>query len=173
MLPLHIFEERYRLMCKFALTGNRMFAIAHATEDGMIADIGSLGVIRAAVTNEDGTSNLILQGIGRVTFGTVTMEPYPQATLSVLSESEEQNASLASLRTRIRDTCMKSFAKNTEALQYLKKHLSAPTSDSAFTDMIAAILSSPQAQRAVLEELDIESRMQLLLDSLQSATSEV
>ena len=173
MLPLHIFEERYRLMCKFALAGNRMFAIAHATDDGTIADIGSLGVIRAAVTNEDGTSNLILQGVSRVRFGTVTMEPYPQATLSILPESENDDASLGSLRSRIRAACMDSFAKNTEALHYLKKHLSSPSTDCAFTDMIAAILSSPQAQRALLEELDIESRMLLLLHSLQSNTPEV
>ena len=172
MLPLHIFEERYRLMCKFALAGNRMFAIAHATEDGTIADIGSLGVIRAAVTNEDGTSNLILQGIGRVTFGTVTMAPYPQATVSILSESEEEDASLASLRAKIRDTCMKFFAKNTEALHYLKKNIFVPSSDRAFIDIIAAILPSPQAQRSLLEELDIESRMHLLLNFLQSENPE-
>jgi Lon protease-like protein len=172
MLPLHIFEERYRLMCQLALAGNRMFAIAHATDDGTIADIGSLGVIRAAVTNEDGTSNLILQGIGRVAFGSVTMDPYPQATLSILSESEEEDDALASLRRKISDVCLDFFADNTEALQYLKKHLSAPASDSTFTDMIAAIHTSPQAQRSLLEELDIKTRMQLLLHSLQSENAD-
>ena len=172
MLPLHIFEERYRLMCQLALAGNRMFAIAHATDDETIADIGSLGVIRAAVTNEDGTSNLILQGIGRVAFGSVTMDPYPQATLSILSESEEEDDKLASLRRKIRDVCLDFFAENTEALQYLKKHLSAPSSDSTFTDMIAAIHPSAQAQRSLLEELDIKTRMQLLLHLLQSEKSD-
>ena len=172
MLPLHIFEERYRLMCQLALAGNRMFAIVHATDDGTIADIGSLGVIRAAVTNEDGTSNLILQGIGRVAFGSVTMDPYPQATLSILSESEEEDDALASLRRKIRDVCLDFFAENTEALQYLKKHLSAPSSDSTFTDMIAAIHPSAQAQRSLLEELDIKTRMQLLLHSLQSENAD-
>ena len=172
MLPLHIFEERYRVMCKLALAGNRMFAIAHATDDETIADIGSLGVIRAAVTNEDGTSNLILQGIGRVAFGSVTMDPYPQATLSILSESEEEDDALASLRRKIRDVCLDFFADNTEALKYLKKHLSAPSSDSTFSDMIAAIHPSPQAQRSLLEELDIKTRMQLLLHSLQSENAD-
>ena len=172
MLPLHIFEERYRLMCQLALAGNRMFAIAHATDDETIADIGSLGVIRAAVTNENGTSNLILQGIGRVAFGSVTMDPYPQATLSILSESEEEDDALASLRRKIRDVCLDFFAENTEALQYLKKHLSAPSSDSTFTDMIAAIHPSPQAQRSLLEELDIKTRMQFLLHSLQSENAD-
>ena len=172
MLPLHIFEERYRVMCKLALAGNRMFAIAHATDDETIADIGSLGVIRAAVTNEDGTSNLILQGIGRVAFGSVTMDPYPQATLSILSESEEEDDALASLRRKIRDVCLDFFANNSEALQYLKKHLSAPSSDSTFSDMIAAIHPSPQAQRSLLEELDIKTRMQLLLHSLESENAD-
>ena len=170
MQPLHIFEERYRVMCNLALASNRMFAIAHADDDETIADIGSLGVIRAAVTNEDGTSNLILQGIGRVAFGSVTMDPYPQATLSILFESELEDDSLASLRRKICDVCLGFFAKNTEALHYLKKNLSAPSSDSRFTDIIAAVHPSPQAQRALLEELDIKNRMSLLLHSLQSET---
>ena len=168
MLPLHIFEERYRLMCKLALSSNRMIAIAHATDDGTIADIGSLGVIRAAVTNADGTSNLILQGIGRVAFGDITMEPYPQAILSVLPESEENDASLTSLRTKISNACLATFADNTEALQYLKKHISETSSDSDFTDMISSILIDPQSRRDLLEELNIATRMHLLLYSLQN-----
>ena len=67
---------------------------------------------------------------------------------------------------------MDSFANNTEALHYLQKHISAPASDSAFTDMISSILTDPQSRRALLEELDIKSRMQLLLHSLESESSE-
>ena len=173
MLPLHIFEERYRVMCKLALSSNRMIAIAHATDKGKIADIGSLGVIRAAVTNADGTSNLLLQGIGRVAFGAIKMEPFPQAILSVLPESEEDDASLTSLRTKISDACLATFADNTEALQYLKKHISETSSDSDFTDMISSILIDPQSRCALLEELNIENRMHLLLDALQSDNLDV
>ena len=172
MQPLHIFEERYRVMCNLALASNRMFAIAHASDDGTIADIGTLGVIRAAVTNEDETSNLVLQGLRRVQFGTITMEPHPQASLSILTECADEDPALASLRLKIRDACMDSFANNTEALHYLQKHISAPASDSAFTDMISSILTDPQSRRALLEELDINSRMQLLLHSLESESSE-
>jgi len=99
-------------MCKLALASNRMFAIAHASDDGTIADIGTLGVIRAAVTNEDETSNLVLQGLRRVQFGTITMEPYPQASVSVLPECADEDPALASLRLKIRDACMDSFSNN-------------------------------------------------------------
>ena len=167
MLPLHIFEERYRVMCNHALAGNRMFAIAHAADDGTIADIGSLGVIRAAVTNEDATSNLILQGVHRVKFDVLTMEPYPQTSLSILSESQDDDPSLAPLRKKIGEVCCRAFDKETDTLHYLKKHLSAPASDSAFTDVISSILTDPQSRRALLEELDIKARMQLLLHSLE------
>jgi len=34
--------------------------------------------------------------------------------------------------------------------------------------MISSILTDPQSRRALLEELDIKSRMQLLLHSLES-----
>jgi Lon protease-like protein len=52
LLPLYIFEERYREMTRAALAGNRMFAIAHTYDDSHVAPIGGLGIIRACVAND-------------------------------------------------------------------------------------------------------------------------
>ena len=79
-LPLHIFEPRYRAMLAWALEGDRMFCIGTRVEPGALdgglpvdegAGIyvhGTLGLVRACVTAEDGTSNLILEGLQRVIF---------------------------------------------------------------------------------------------------------
>jgi Lon protease-like protein len=73
MLPLFIFEPRYRTMLAEALAGERMFAIAmrrtRRRTDAL--HVGGLGLIRAAVTHPDGTSHLVLQGLGRVELGEV------------------------------------------------------------------------------------------------------
>jgi Lon protease-like protein len=69
LLPLYIFEPRYRKMLRDALASHRMFAVALADAQGdevQPAPVGSIGFIRACVHNEDGTSNLILQGIARI-----------------------------------------------------------------------------------------------------------
>src|SRR2546422_6295726 len=75
LLPLYIFEPRYRQMLKHALTHHRMFCVAlikpHCAEWQSAADFfhtAGVGLIRACVEREDGTSNLILQGLERVRF---------------------------------------------------------------------------------------------------------
>ena len=58
MLPLHIFEPRYRRMLRDALASDRMFAVA-LQKPGRTREIPSpvagLGLIRVAVDNRDGT----------------------------------------------------------------------------------------------------------------------
>src|SRR3954471_1074549 len=69
LLPLYIFEPRYRQMLADALHTNRMFAIAMQKPTNsreVPSPVAGLGLIRVAVGHRDGTSHLILQGIARV-----------------------------------------------------------------------------------------------------------
>lgn len=80
MLPLRIFEPRYRRMLKDALASHRMFCVAMQrpgnTRETPLP-VAGLGVIRYAVTDEDGTSRLLLQGLARVELGPVKRyKPY-------------------------------------------------------------------------------------------------
>src|SRR5690554_6058700 len=85
LMPLHIFEPRYREMLKDVLATNRLFAVAGLNEKlaGQPNQfepphrIASVGIIRACQKNADGTSNLLLQGLCRVEFlEIVTDAPY-------------------------------------------------------------------------------------------------
>src|SRR5580765_9012408 len=69
LLPLYIFEPRYRQMLADSLHSNRMFAVAmqkpgNAREVPL--PVAGLGLVRVSVGHRDGTSHLILQGIARV-----------------------------------------------------------------------------------------------------------
>src|SRR5437879_2328508 len=69
LLPLYIFEPRYRHMLADALHSNRMFSVAMqkpGTERETPAPVAGLGLIRVSVAHRDGTSHLILQGLARV-----------------------------------------------------------------------------------------------------------
>ena len=72
MLPLRIFEPRYRRMLKDALATHRMFCVAMQrpgnTRETPLP-VAGLGVIRYAVRDEDGTSRLLVQGLARVELG--------------------------------------------------------------------------------------------------------
>jgi len=84
VMPLFIFENRYREMLDDVLKSHRLFAVFNEkrreTAEGHeepIETMGTVGVVRAAHQNPDGTTNLALQGIVRVRVIEIVQEtPY-------------------------------------------------------------------------------------------------
>src|SRR6202035_4361488 len=101
LLPLYIFEQRYREMLEHALKRDRMFSVAlikpscpewHAPED--FFHLATVGLIRACVDRGDGTSNLVLQGLHRVRFTSFEQEkPFPVAKIDIV-ESDNDTATV-------------------------------------------------------------------------------
>ncbi|MFZ9920062.1 MAG: LON peptidase substrate-binding domain-containing protein [Terrimicrobiaceae bacterium] len=164
MLPLKIFEERYREMLAECLNGNRVFSIAHTLGDDSNYDpIGGLGVVRACVHNEDGTSNLVLQGLARVEFQEMRLEPYPIVRIAILTDPIESSPKLESLRKKITATFESNLLKKLGIPEGFMGHLNSIQHHGAFTDLVAStVLENPQTRRLLLEELDVTSRMELL-----------
>jgi Lon protease-like protein len=107
MMPLFIFEPRYREMLSAVLEGDRIFAVAaldERDEDAEVLEtpysIAGVGVVRACKQNPDGTSNLILQGLARVQFENfVCEEPYRRARIQqLISESDGSKETLGSIQ---------------------------------------------------------------------------
>ena len=72
LLPLHIFEERYKAMMRDALDGERRFGLSYVTQATVGIDtpppIGSTGCtaqITAVIPLPDGKMNLLSVGSGR------------------------------------------------------------------------------------------------------------
>src|SRR5260370_41646081 len=75
LLPLYIFEPRYRQMLTHALGHHRMFCVAllkqHCADWQSPADFfntAGVGILRACVVRVEGTSILILLGLYRASF---------------------------------------------------------------------------------------------------------
>ena len=107
MMPLFIFEPRYREMLSTVLEGDRIFAVAALDERDENAEvletpysIAGVGIVRACKQNPDGTSNLILQGLARVEFENfVCEEPYRRARIQqLMSESDGSEETLGSIQ---------------------------------------------------------------------------
>jgi len=107
MMPLFIFEPRYREMLSTVLEEDRIFVVAaldERDEDAEVLEtpysIAGVGVVRACKQNPDGTSNLILQGLARVEFENfVCEEPYRRARIQkVMSESDGSEETLGSIQ---------------------------------------------------------------------------
>src|SRR5881275_2118548 len=96
LLPLYIFEPRYRNMLEHALYQHRMFCVTlikpscaewHAPED--FFHLATVGLIRACVGRGNGTSNLILLAVQRVRFASFQQEtPFPFATIDIVDSCD-------------------------------------------------------------------------------------
>src|SRR2546426_389825 len=93
MLPLYIFEPRYKEMLAACLEGDRMFAVAllrkgweRQGRNPASYPVATVGLITNCVAKPDGTSNLVLEGIQRVRICRyVRRRPYPVADIKPLS----------------------------------------------------------------------------------------
>lgn len=96
LLPLRIFEPRYRLMLEEALAGNRMFAVSQLDEDRLSPDddeppcpFTCVGRIAGHVGLPDGTSHLVLEGLRRAKVIKVERRaPYPRLEIAPLAEED-------------------------------------------------------------------------------------
>jgi Lon protease-like protein len=167
LLPLYIFEERYRVMLSAALAGNRFMALAHSDEEGRVSNIGSLGVIRACVTNEDETSHLILQGVSRVKFESIESSPYPRARLTVCSDPDPHPVGNTRLRKRLQEVCRQVVSGSDGVPEEFESYLERDVPLGFLADVVAsALVSDPQQKRQLLEVIDPRERAVRLVDIL-------
>ncbi len=167
LLPLCVFEPRYRKMLEAALSGDRMFGIAHAEEGGGVAPLAGLGVVRACVANPDGTSNLILQGTARIVLSSPKMKPYPQAGITILADSDPDPARSAALRDEVQAAFLQLRKSGLEAPCGFEGYLAGIGSPGAYADaMASAFVRDPVEQRGLLEEREVPVRLARLLRCL-------
>lgn len=98
VLPLQIFEERYKLLLKTCIDTDLEFGIVlikTGDEVGKPAvphKIGTIAKITEIKSNRDGTFNIAVTGLNRFRINEISHEnPYIQATVSALPEDKFQN----------------------------------------------------------------------------------
>ena len=179
LLPLHIFEPRYRAMLRDVLASDRLFAVAGLNPGSPQVDgyfepphrIAGVGLVRACQKNEDGTSNLLLQGLCRVEIASiVTDEPYRRIRVKALSsepgapaaENERLRAELA----RLIALKLKLASADPSTLTDFLKTVDDPET---FVDIAAFNLCENSAlKQTLLETLDVHRRLGLLLQDVRA-----
>lgn len=179
LMPLHIFEPRYRAMLRDSLAADRLFAVA-GLDQGRTGDhggfepphrIASVGIIRACQKNENGTSNLLLQGLCRVEILAIAREePYRLIEVRALASqpgaADEDNERLRRELSRLL-TVREKLAPS--ATQGLTAFLKTVTDPEAFADIAAFNLcEDPAMRQRLLELLDVHRRLALFSDHVRS-----
>lgn len=172
LMPLHIFEPRYRQMLRDVLASNRLFAVAgidlHRVEEpGQFEPphrIASVGIVRACQKNDNGTSNLLLQGLCRVEItGIVRDEPYRRIRVRALSSqpgaTEDENQDLRRELARLLNLKSKLAATGSGEMTAFLKTVEDPE---AFVDIAAFSLCEDLGlKQKLLETLNVHRRLEL------------
>ena len=180
LLPLYIFELRYRAMLEHALARHRMFCVAlvdpdlaewHSTDD--FHDVAGVGLIRACVGREDGTSNLILQGLQRVRFTGFEQErPFPIARIEPLESVHANRIETEALSTKLLELYATFKHKGRQLPDKVHVYLSDLSNPEMLADLMAAtFVSDPARRQRLLEELSIKQRLRLVIQYLREESA--
>lgn len=177
LLPLHIFEPRYRAMLNTALEEERMFCIA-LSKRGIDAwaspadfhHIAGLGLVRACVGREDGTSHLILQGLARVKLVKFVQEaPFPIAQIRELPSEPAEDFEAEALTAKLLSVCAQLREQGLGVPASLDEQLAQIENAEVLADVIAhTFLRDPFRRQDVFEELRIGERLRLLIRHLSA-----
>ena len=175
LLPLYIFEPRYREMLEEALAAGRMVAMAmpRNQEESEVEMIAGAGLVRAGIRNDDGTSNLILQGVCRVRFtGWDQSSPYRIARVEELRSHEGEHDDLESKVIQLHALCARFKEQGIELPSEFEAYLNQITNIGVITDLVAStLIADPRVRQMLLEEIEIPRRLEKLLAGLRSQLS--
>ncbi len=191
LLPLYIFEPRYRQMLVDSLNTNRMFSVA-MQKPGRTREIpltvAGLGLIRVSVAHNDGTSHLVLQGLARVELAeTVRYKPYRVQKIRAMTLPPVNEITVDALIAKVRELLEErielglkfplpnggsiapsesvSGISGKEIIEYLDK-LEDP---SQVADLVScALLPGPIERQMILETVNIEERLKKLIHFLMA-----
>jgi len=179
LLPLHIFEPRYRQMLRDVLAKDRIFAVAHldinrargneAAEP--LHHIASVGIIRACQKDENDTSNLLLQGLCRVQVKKIVREdPYRVVSVQpITTVAGTHHAELEVLRLEVMRLLNVRRRLGTPVPKGMTQFLESIDDIDTFADIAAFNLCENNAiKQQLLETLETRRRLQLFADTLKS-----
>ena len=191
LLPIYIFEPRYRQMLADALDSHRMFSVAMQKPGNTRetpSPVAGLGLIRVSVGHRDGTSHLILQGLARVELAeAVRYRPYRVQRIHLIQTPPSDSATVTALVSRVRrlleernrlglqfplpvmspDHAKKDSGTPDFSVQEILQYLDSVADAEQVVDLVSgAVLPRGMEQQAILEIPDVEGRLRRLIDFL-------
>src|SRR5690348_9982890 len=176
LLPLYIFEPRYRQMLAHALAHERMFCVSLLRPDRIewkdeddFFDVATVGLIRACVARGDGTSNLILQGLQRVRFASFEQEtPFPIAKIDAIASRDATTVETEALGTKVLELYSNLKHERRQLPAKVDRYLSELSDLEMLADLMAStFVNDPLRRQRVLEECSLNQRLRFLITYLR------
>ena len=181
--PLHVFEERYRLMTRDALEGSRLIALAllkpghekrYHTLDVPIHDVVCVGNILREECLPDGRYNFLLRGVTRARVIEENHDLlYRRATLEAISITQLDPSEECRIRARLKAMLeLPPITQLAACGDWLALTSSATTTLSDLVDYLASIvLQSCEEKQLFLSEPKLCVRADILVDVLKGTAA--
>ncbi|MGA9770919.1 MAG: LON peptidase substrate-binding domain-containing protein [Blastocatellia bacterium] len=169
ILPLHIFEERYKAMMRYAIENGGLFGLSYRN-DALIGretppEVGSIGCIakiNAVVPLEEGRMNVISTGMVRYKVAAILQaSPYLIARVEALADDLEPGADLNQTFDDMVDVC-KQFLEAAQTLNEVNAPISQnlPDDPEDFSLLVSSALPiDNDAKQALLEMTSTRLRL--------------
>ncbi len=166
-LPLHVFEERYRLMVRLCLEGGSMFGVVlikSGSEVGEPAEphpVGTVARIEDVKRMDDGRMLLVVRGVERFAIlRTVRQQPYVEADVRLLGGEPDDGPVAPDVLDAVR----------TAAARYVRlamglrggwvREVKTPADAKALSYFVGGLLQSdPSVKQSLLEEPSTARRL--------------
>lgn len=195
LVPLFIFEPRYRSLLQSALSGERMMCLAmrQPGSPDRPNPLAGLGLIRTSVKNPNGTSNLLLEGLTRVRLGrAIQTRPFRIHRIEPISSPAPEGPDTEALVQRVLELVEVRLRQGIELPLGVLLHLTGASKEpspvrikdclvalramndpGAMADVVASLLLSNFIMRqVVLQAVDVSERLRHVIDFLSSETSQ-
>lgn len=179
LVPLHIFEPRYRKMTSDCDRGLRTLALAHIPDERAAGEtpprvlpVMGVGVLSRVDRLPDGRFNILLRGVARARIDEElpAAEPYRLVRASLL-EPAAPGSRAAMLADALRHLVLAlSSSRRTEETQALALLAARAQGPGDLADVVAgALLASPRERQAVLDAVELEPRLELATQAAAAA----
>jgi Lon protease-like protein len=176
LLPLHIFEARYRAMVTDCLARDKRMAVVglkpgyEASYEGKPAvhEIAGLGRIVQCERLASGRFNLVLKGESRVRIERELPADtlYRLVAATPLDEVGADRPSVGALVTRVTSRCLGILRAVNRPTADLEASLAGAAPGTLCDQIASAVVPEAAVRQQLLEELDVERRLQHLAGAL-------
>jgi len=184
LLPLHIFEERYRAMTRDVLKGSRFIIVSliapgesEAAEKPAVQRIAGVGEIMMAHELPDGRFNLVLRGRARIRIDEelATPRPYREVAATVLpdlpvldgDELRDAEESLRALVGQLADAIP-------EGGEILRQVVAEQDTAAELVDVLTAqLVYEPATRQRLLETREVMRRIERVSAEVVAITARV
>ena len=179
LVPLHIFEPRYRKMTRDCDEGLRVLALANIPDDRAAAErparvlpVIGVGILARVDRLPDGRFNVVLRGVQRASIEQElrSEEPYRRVRATPLFPSRS-SPSAGQMAVDLKQLVLAlSAALRNEETQALAQLAARAADPGDLADLVAgALIANPRERQAVLEAVEVEPRLELAAQAAAAA----